>query len=841
MSGSTISTTINKEVSLGSGVYLSPLTVTSGGHINGPAPTTSSQAAGAIYVKSNLTDATIVNLGQITGNNAAQDSFTIPAILAAGPVMIANYGTVTGQGGVYLDAGGSVINTGEIEGIDPRAAGGFGLRLTDAHLQSSGNIYGTNTGVYMFNASYFVNSGSVSGKVEGVELLSSYGTSGAGSFLNSGTVYGKKAGVSAENALITNNGSISSETDGLDCYGSSTIINAGKIYGSSAGVVLSNPQGSSSYEPHFLNSGSIASSYIAVSANYAVVTNAANGVISASTYGVGVANNGYFGNSGSVYGVVAGVVAIYGGDVVNGGTVRSGSEGARLSSGSSVENISIGYFYGHKTGILDEGGVLFNDGTVSGGGYSVIISGGGNVENFGLIISSGQGLDLSTLSVSSTPNYVQNAGTIYGRNLGMNLQSGSGYNINTINSAQIGVSLVSGTSFKNGGNLSGGNLGYVYGGRYGVQMLGGNLQNFGSIGGKIDGVDVKTGTLDNGGTISGLENAVYGTSFSLTINPGAVFIGSVVDETDKSTLSLAKSTRVGTLSGIGTEFLGFEQINFEPGSQWVISGTTAGLAAHQSITGFNHGETIVVTDFQATSDMFVSGRGLELISGSISETLNITGSFTTADFKVASSGSMSTIVLAANAPCFVSGTRILTARGEIAVEELAVGETVITLEGEDKPIIWLGYKTIDLQRHPHPLQAQPICITANALAENVPWRDLWVSPDHALFIGKHLIPAKLLINERNIYQGQRRKVTYYHVELREHSVIFAEGAAAESYLESGNQNAFENAAGGPVLHPDLGQIIRHENSCAELLLEGDLLNEIRRKICYNYQTEQRLG
>ena len=55
------------------------------------------------------------------------------------------------------------------------------------------------------------------------------------------------------------------------------------------------------------------------------------------------------------------------------------------------------------------------------------------------------------------------------------------------------------------------------------------------------------------------------------------------------------------------------------------------------------------------------------------------------------------------APCFRSGTRILTDRGEIAVEELRVGEASSAREaglGETAaPIIWIGQRDIDCARH----------------------------------------------------------------------------------------------------------------------------------------------
>ena len=80
-------------------------------------------------------------------------------------------------------------------------------------------------------------------------------------------------------------------------------------------------------------------------------------------------------------------------------------------------------------------------------------------------------------------------------------------------------------------------------------------------------------------------------------------------------------------------------------------------------------------------------------------------------------------------------------------------------------------------------------------------RDLYLSPDHAVFVNDVLVPVKLLINGTSIAQVKRDRVTYFHVELPEHAVILAEGLTVESYLDIGDRADFDGDRNDPTL-PD---------------------------------------
>ena len=141
-------------------------------------------------------------------------------------------------------------------------------------------------------------------------------------------------------------------------------------------------------------------------------------------------------------------------------------------------------------------------------------------------------------------------------------------------------------------------------------------------------------------------------------------------------------------------------------------------------------------------------------------------------------------------PCFAAGALIATPSGEIPVEDLRAGDLVITVSGEAKPVIWAGSRRVDIARHPRPDSVRPVRIEAGAFADNAPTRDLVLSPDHSVFVDGVLIPAKYLVNGTSIVQLDQASVTYHHIELAAHDVVFANGLPAETYLETGNRMNF---------------------------------------------------
>ena len=188
-------------------------------------------------------------------------------------------------------------------------------------------------------------------------------------------------------------------------------------------------------------------------------------------------------------------------------------------------------------------------------------------------------------------------------------------------------------------------------------------------------------------------------------------------------------------------------------------------------------------------------------------TPSVSGSTATTFFNLAAfdgattSDNQDTSVIAEPA-CFYRGTRIQTDHGEVPVEELAIGDRVVTVSGAIRPIKWIGRRTV-AARFSDPLKVWPIRIMAGALADEVPSRDLVVSPDHALLVDNILIQAGALVNSISIVRETEPPeiFTYFHIELEDHSLILAENTPAETFVDNVDRLGFDNWAEHEALYP----------------------------------------
>ena len=211
--------------------------------------------------------------------------------------------------------------------------------------------------------------------------------------------------------------------------------------------------------------------------------------------------------------------------------------------------------------------------------------------------------------------------------------------------------------------------------------------------------------------------------------------------------------------GPGTSTIFITQIN----GQDVVAGDTVVLATGQSIT-LNADGTVDITadgDIETTAFTYTAAIGG---GNGLTDT-----AFVTID----------------TVPCFVSGTLIRTARGDIPVERLTTGDMVLTRDDGAQPIRWIGRRTMPAEG-----KMAPVEIARGAFGDHGKLR---VSPLHRILIrnvhaellfgdSEVLIAARDLVDGRNVQQLSGGTVEYVHLLFDRHQVIWSEGLQTESFL-----------------------------------------------------------
>lgn len=514
---------------------------------------------------------------------------------------------------------------------------------------------------------------------------------------------------------------------------------------------------------------------------------------------------------------------------------------------------------------------------------SLVIASGGDASVAGDASIAGEGADGSSASVTGAGSTCQIAGALQLGNGAAGALDVAGGGTVTAAALDAGVQNVgmqqgvgqidvigSGSQIDIGGNAIIGDAG-----RGTLSILGGgtltatNLVLGNATGDGTASVSGNGSLLDLSGTLSigvtlGIGELTIGSGATVAadtavlqnhvMNRGGTFAASQIEITSGATLEgfgifgspNARITNDGTFStgggvavgngsiaGAGAVLIGngstLDLTGGVVGSQSVAFTTSAGALIVQHPGDF-HG---VITQFAAGDQIFVEAP----FSGSFRQQGSIVQVLTAGD--VVGALDFATTALATEAattpgalvydivPCFAAGTRIMAKRGDVAVEGLFEGEYIEVLGGRASRIIWIGHRTIDCTKHPSPEKVWPVRVRTGAFGLGKPCRDLWLSPDHAVFIAETLIPVKYLTNGASIAQVAVRTITYYHVELPQHAVLLAEGLPVESYLDTGDRTNFANGGGVMTLHPDFSSRVRDAEGCAPLVVTGHELDAAR--------------
>lgn len=538
---------------------------------------------------------------------------------------------------------------------------------------------------------------------------------------------------------------------------------------------------------------------------------------------------------------------------------------------------------GSGNGVLfDDGGVLDNRGTISASNNAVVSTSGMPFdfinETGAMLVGDGTSA-VMRLSGNVIGSSFSNLGTIEAVQGGIGLELGAANATNMsaglIQGGSAGVVLGNVTTFVNNGTVTG---------KAGIIVP--FEQNYVTI------VEAGSVSASSGDAISFASSPYSAVTDELIMMPGASIDGLALGG-DVANLDFA-GTVVGTIADLGQKFLQFRTISISSGADWEFSGTSqfdaffqddgnlqvksgdalafdavvsgsgvidlAGGAvtfaesvasgitvdfsgpestllldqAHPflgTIAGFSGGDTIDVTGFGISQQVTGTLAGDVLTLNDGMAPISITFSTPPGSIAVVPIGGTYPKTYEIVVPCFRSGTRLLTPQGMRSVETLRAGDAVITRSGDVRPIIWCGERRVNCRHHPHPETVLPILVEQGSFGMGLPCRDLYLSPDHALWIEDSLVEVKNLVNGVSIRQVDVETVTYHHIELAVHDVVLAEMLPAETYLDCGNRTQFADVTASTSLPVEFASAYRDPiRSCAPLLGGGVKLARIRARL-----------
>ena len=811
--------------------------------------------------------------GTISGNGLA-------VIEALGPASVTNAGLIDpATYGVDLTAGGTVTNVagGTIEGTvaGVMITGGAGT-VTNGGTISGGGVDAVTLAAGFANRVILDPGAAVTGLVDGgnaigagvvstLELAATGGTlSGFGTeyidFAQLVVDQGASWAFTGANAVaagttLTDQGSLLLSAASVIGGGAVTVDSVGGLQavmtvagggtwsGSSAFVIGQAGAGSLAVN----TAGTVSTAGAEVAANTGssgeiAVTGANSSLIDTGSFVVG--DNGL----GGLLVQANGTVTALAGLVIANGASAAGSSVDVTGTGSNLQ----------ITGALTVGGAGFGQLSISqtatvtagsadaaasaGGGGAISITGTGSALNIAGLLTVG---DQSSGSLNIANGASVSVGGLAigtGASGSGNVVIGPGSHL-TVTGTSINVGLAGSAVL----DIQGGTLGLASG----TTLSPGTFGRIVQVGGLIDPAtvfDASGGSFGGGGTAEA-SGTIVNSSLASVTGGAETLLAPLITSSDPAnvagvwsiksggtlvldvnTFDNSQTIQFGDLTGVLS--IG-QQVTLDPSQSpgTIAASALSGFAA--PIVGYKAGDKITFSGLSVASDQ-VSGNVVTLFDSGHATLGSLT--FQTGKGGADTAGAAAA---AAQIACFAEGTRIETTSGPRAVETLREGDRLVLADGGREPIVWIGQREVNCARHPAPEPVWPVRVAAGAFGGNAPVRDLYLSPDHAVFVNDVLVPVKLLINGTSIVQVKRDRVRYFHVELPEHAVILAEGLTVESYLDVGDRANFD---GGKAirLFPDLAVrlasdtvLVWETHAAARLVMTGNELDAARRVLTAN--------
>jgi Ca2+-binding RTX toxin-like protein len=207
------------------------------------------------------------------------------------------------------------------------------------------------------------------------------------------------------------------------------------------------------------------------------------------------------------------------------------------------------------------------------------------------------------------------------------------------------------------------------------------------------------------------------------------------------------------------------------------------------------------TDVILTAELIVAGEVLvEFDAPPVGETITVSAEVTSI-VGTSGTGTDAAIVI-----CFVQGTLIATADGDMPVEDLKVGDLVQTLDGGLQSLRWVGQRHLDARELTENPNLRPIRIPKNVVSAGNGVDDLVLSPQHRVLIASKvaqrmfgntevLVAAKQLLAIEGVeIADDFKEVTYFHILFDRHEIVYADGVPCESlYLGQEAQKSLSSA------------------------------------------------
>jgi len=376
----------------------------------------------------------------------------------------------------------------------------------------------------------------------------------------------------------------------------------------------------------------------------------------------------------------------------------------------------------------------------------------------GLLLTGGAALDTAAAEIGNSvaATYTIGSASTLAVTAALTIESTAGY-IGSLAAPEVVVA--------SGGTLTAGTLDVLDEG--GISITGSSAVAIGNAVPLAGALTVgSTGTLDGGwGQIAAnvvldgrLTDAAEAAQSGAPINPPPPSYGTfaiVGSLSGQGSIDLVDGGKAPTLTiGDAVAFQG--SMSLAPDALLILG--TGDMPSAQ----FSRGGTVdlaSLTDESFNLPRYNATTGLLTVAGA---TPDAGLGFQQSDFSTQpDSGTGTEVVLPVT--CFASGLRIACEHGDMAVEDLVAGTKVWTQNGRHAPVVWLGHRAVDCHRHPRPETVWPIRVAAHAFGPGRPARDLYLSPDHAVFRDGHLIPVRLLVDGGAIAQIPCDRVTYWHV------------------------------------------------------------------------------